>query len=630
MTQIPSLPGTRLTAANSPFKTFSNSIYPDTLEGALDWTEWFYTRFPGYRTSIYKLVSYFINGVTVTKKDKSGKADNTADASRVQEFEELLDNTYNMAGDVLQAGIELQVNGNVFVSADPVISRSLVCPTENCGWIMAIKKLKKGTDYEWRGGKFTGTCPACGKHVEYRVRDMPTTGKNGERVRFVYRDPKSMRIEYNRLTGTYRYYFELPNDVRTAILRGDSVYLEDSPMVFLQAAVTGDLIKFPDDKFFSMRTHTLVGQDRALKGWGLPVLLNSFNDYVRLQQLDRFNEAIINECVIPLRILSPDAKNLAAGADPNRMAMPGYMFRDAMLQGIRGLRNNPTQWLISPVPVNYQAVGGDANKLTPVDLIEYETTQALANQGIPQEFKQTTFQVVAPSMGLRMFERQHIQFHKDLNEYTRWKAGVIADVHDYEDMECTLDSTSFIEDDMNKQVLLQLMQAGLISKTFVLKKFGIDFSEDLKQRMSEQQEENDAYTDQQKALEGAEMLGAMMPPQNALGMTQAQMNIQGPQPPGAPMGPAQPGAPMSPLPPAAPSLPYGQGASESASLGQLEAQAQEIAQQLYTVDHATRRRELENLNATNKTLHDRVVGLLKEMKQQVASEAVAQSQRPQG
>jgi len=628
MTYMPSMPRNKFSAPQNPFRTFSNGIYPSTVGEALDWTEWFYTRVPGYRTSVGKLVSYFINGVTVTKADKGGKADSTADAEQTQEFEELLDNGYNMVADILQFGIELSVNGNVFVSADPIISRSLVCPNEGCHWVMAIKKLKNGEEYKWEKGKFMGTCPQCGRAVEFRVRDMPSQGPNGEKLRFVYRDPRSMRIEHNRLTNTYRYYYQIPDDVKTSILRGDSVYLEDSPMVFLDAAVNDKLIKFPDDKFFTMRTHTLCCQDKTLKGWGLPALMSSFNDYVRLQQLDRFNEAIINECVIPLRILSPAPQNLAAGTDPNRMAMPGSMFRSAVTQGIKGLQNNPTQWLVSPVPINYQAVGGDASRLTPVDLMEYESTQVLANQGIPQEFKQTTFQVVAPSMGLRMFERQHIQFHKMLGEYTRWKAQVIADAHGYEDMKCTLDSTSFVEDDMNKQVLLQMMQAGLISKTNVLKKFGVDFSEDLQQRISEQQEEMDAYERQQRGMEIAQAIGAMMPPPGMAGMYQAQMNMQGPMQPGMPMGPQGPMAGGAPAGPAWPSAPSGSGAN-SASMEQLEMEAQEMASQLYTADPITRRRELVNLKHTNPTLHSRVKAMLEDQKQQVASEAVAQSQQPQ-
>ncbi len=126
----------------------------------------------------------------------------------------------------------------------------------------------------------------------------------------------------------------------------------------------------------------------------------------------------------------------------------------------------------------------------------------------------------------------------------------------------------------------------------------------------------------------AQAIGAMMPPPGMAGMYQAQMNMQGPMQPGMPMGPQGPMAGGAPAGPAWPSAPSGSGAN-SASMEQLEMEAQEMASQLYTADPITRRRELVNLKHTNPTLHSRVKAMLEDQKQQVASEAVAQSQQPQ-
>lgn len=84
-----------------------------------------------------------------------------------------------------------------------------------------------------------------------------------------------------------------------------------------------------------------------------------------------------------------------------------------MQQSLKQVKENPTTWIISPIPVQYQMLGGEAKQLAPVELMEWYTSQILADMGIPQEFRQTTFQVVAPTMGLRMFERQWIHLPKD-------------------------------------------------------------------------------------------------------------------------------------------------------------------------------------------------------------------------
>ena len=101
-------------------------------------------------------------------------------------------------------------------------------------------------------------------------------------------------------------------------------------------------------------------------------------------------------------------------------------------------------------------------------------------------------------------------------------------------------------------------------------------------------------------------------------------------------GPAQPAQPAMPAPPAgaagAPQMemPFNEGNSPSAAGEQLFEQANQIAQQLYNAPEAVRRSELAKLKSSNWQLHAQVTQMLKDMRQQVASEAVMQSQQPQG
>jgi hypothetical protein len=258
--------------------------------------------------------------------------------------------------------------------------------------------------------------------------------------------------------------------------------------------------------------------------------------------------------------------------------------------------------------------------------------------GTPQEFRTTSIQQVAPSMGLRMFERQWIHVAKGLGKLVRWMGDIIARAHQIEDMTVMLDMTSFVEDDMNKQVKLNLMQGGLIAKGPVLKSLGIDYEDDIKMQIKEQQMQADAAKEQQTNQENEEMTQSVLPPAAAPGIGQAQMNIEMMQQQaqgGAPAGGAAPAGPMPPGPPAGPGgpmgpMPFNTGQSGSASIEQMYQEAQQMAQQLYNAPPNIRRQQLVQLKSTNPTMHAQVTQMLQDMSQQVASEAVAQSKQPQG
>ena len=604
----------------NPFRGMAQFLYPRTMDQAIIWSLYLFERNATYRMAIERVVSYFISGINVVQTNSQ----EGADSDEVSNFKERLDKVYDILEVVNHFGVELAALGNVFVSCERLFSRMLLCP--DCSWQMSLKQLRKGRDYQWSEGHFTGTCPQCHNDVTFKVKDVPSQGPDGKKLRFIFRDIRDMTIQYNQLTGEYRYYYKLPDHIKDAIKRGDQVYLESTPQVFMEAAMNNQYIEFPSDMFFSARTNTLSAMDKLYHGYGLPLYLHCFDSIVRMQNLSKFTEAITADYIAPTRIVSPDANNLKAGVDdPNRMPMSGATFRNFMTSALKRVKSNPTSWIVSPVPVNYQLVGGDAKALTPTDLLEWEQSQLLSGMGVPQELRQASFQVVAPSMGLRMFERQWVMFAKSLHKFTNWVGNKVCDVDNVENMSVDLDITSFVEDDMNKQVRLQLMQAGVISKTEVLQSLGVDFQKDLDQRMQEQKAEQEAVMDMQTQDEGAQMVQSVLPPPGSLGVGQAQMAIQATQG-GGEGQPAAPGTPAAPAMPAGPAV----GGGQPGTPEQMWEEANNMAQQLYNAPPNVRRSQLVTLKANNPQMHSFVKSILEQMEQQVSSDAVAQSKMPQG
>jgi len=195
-------------------------------------------------------------------------------------------------------------------------------------------------------------------------------------------------------------------------------------------------------------------------------------------------------------------------------------------------------------------------------------------------------------------------------------------------MNVTLDVTSFVEDDMNKQMRFQLMQGGVISKTEVLAALGIDWEEDLKTRINEMKKEQEMMAKEDKDQQDRQMISGVLPPAGFNGVNQAQSVMDAmmapPQDPNAPM---QPGAPMAPAAPAAPANPDSEGGGPP--MGSVWQQAMDEANRLYTLPPDVRRRELVNMKTQNQELHAAVIEIMKDMKQDVASQAVAASQQPQ-
>lgn len=617
------LGGPRGLIAN-PFRTTSNRLYPRTLFDALLWGAWLWERDANYRTIVQKIVSYFISGIKVTSTENQ----DSNDTDDVDALKERLTDVYDILQLTNRFGIDMIAMGNAFVSCERLFSRMLLCPA--CKqWEMAIKQLRKGRDYTWNGKDFEGECPRCHEHVTYMVKDVPSQTADGKKLRFIFRDVQDIKLQYNALTGDYLVYYKMPDYIKDAIKRGDEVYLQTAPKVFLDAAMTDDLIAFDEDLLYHDRTLTLSPMDKLYGGFGCPPFLHCFDTMIALAFLGKFNEAVTQDFIAPLRIISPDPANLKAGVDdPNRMPMSGATFRNFMGSSLKRIRENPATYIVSPVAVQAQTIGGDGAKLAPVDLMEWYTTQLMNQMGCPSELRQTNFQVVAPSMGLRMFERQWVMYAKSLHKFTRWVGQKVCDIEKIENMTVDLDITSFVEDDMNKQIRLQLMQGGVISKTEVLQSLGVDFTKDLDQRMQEQKAEQEAAMDMQAQDEGAQMINSVLPPPGSAGINTAGMAMQaamggGEGGPAAPAAPAGPGAPMG-------AAPAGGMGGQPGTPEQLWEQANEIAQQLYNAPPNVRRSELVNLKATNPQMHSFVKSFLAQMEQQVKSDAVAQSKQPQG
>lgn len=602
------------TSANigNPFQTYSNTVWPSNMKECLEWAAYLYNRNAFYRKAIQNVVRYFINGLNITQQ--ADIEDTSQEKIRLGKF--MFEDKYKIIDIVRKAGEEQAAMGIVFISAIRKRSRYLRCP--ECGRLTLINRMEKDKDYFFRNFEFTGVCK--NKECRSKGRRVVFIREEGEplddhKLYFKIWPQEDIIIKYNQITGTSKYFYKIPEQEAADIRRGEDVYLEDTPWEFIEAVKENGLILLDPSKLLVLKNDTLSVFDKMYKGWSTPLFLPSFPQILQMLLLERFNEAVVMDYIVPIRVISPPTEALRAGSDQNRTPLSGGFFRSQMLSMINGSRGNPAQWVVSPVPVQYQMIGGEAKNLTPTDLLEWRTAQMMSNMNIPMEFRQTSFQMVSNTMGLRMFERMWYPFTTNLDTCAQWCADQICLVEQKDPFVVTVNKTSFVEDDLNKQQRVQMSAQGAISQTTGLNAVGLDFDQEIKLKMSEEQKLAEMNREQaaRNGNEEGVMQAMMLPPtgmMQAMSQQEAAMAAAQEQAPAGPGAPMPPGAPAGAMPPPAP----GMGAPDQGRMQDLATQAEQIAGQIW--NSPERASVLRQLNGQNQALHDMVVGILERQDRQ--------------
>jgi hypothetical protein len=600
-----------------PFMSFSNIIYPSTVQEVFHWADRLWLRNGIYSQAIKKCVRYFLNDIELAGEDLSHDTR--------KKYQEFLLEQMNVLDELGQVGDDVIAYGNSFTSVSVPIKRHLVCPKEDCGLSRPLITLQKGEDYEWKEYSFVGDCPQCGaKKVKFKRVDSSGVSKQSK-IKIIRWAPQQISIKHCTITGESDYYYDIPADDKTKIKEGDPVYLRSIPWELVEAVKNDRPFKFNKETFYHLRCNTAANLLPTLKGWGLPLFMSNFSQVVHLQILERYNEAIAMDYIVPFRVLTPPQKGGGPGSDPMLSNNMGN-FMGAARRMIKQHRQDPTTWHTLPFPLEYQALGGEAKNLVPVDLIDRAVDNLLTSMGVPQEFYRGSISMTAgPPISLRMFEKTWTHYTTMLDDWLGWFLDQCGRIMEWEsNIVGKLERTSIVEDDMGKQVKLNLASAKVISNRTALKAFGIDVDREREQTIEEDRIMNELMREEQKKDEQTQMLSeqmAMIPP-NA-----AQSNMGLPPDQAAAMG-AGGGGPMMMDPAAAgggamPAM--GGGGGGSPSLDDVMAEAEMMAQQIMSMDPTTRRNELTNLKKSNPTLHAQVKQMLQDMEQGIKSNALAQA-----
>jgi hypothetical protein len=449
----------------NPFFDVLNHYIPTDLKLLFDWFEYLYFSNPIISTVINRLAEYPITELNLVHSDPD-----VMEAYR-REFEKL-----NWKSFVIRAGIEYYVYGSAFVVGYEGTQKLGYC--QSCGSAVSVERIRKfklGSKPDYA----TGVCPNCGNLTSFTLRDAST----GE-LHLTLWNPRWIKIKRNPLTEQYRYYSDIPPEIKEGILKNDTFIISTTPQPIIEAVKEGKLIEFPPqaNTLFHMRRPYLSGKSSP---WGTSLILPVMKHLFLIQVYRKANEVIALEHILPMRIIFPQQSS--TNTEP-ALTIPMGKLKAFLEEVISRFRQDPGQIITSPIPLGELHIGGQGKMLDVTDLIQALTQEVIAGLGVPQEFVYGGLTWTGTSVSLRMLENQLQNYIGQINRLLAWIADRISLIKDLPKLDdVKLKPFKMVDDISRKQLALELAGNGLISRTTLLGELGYDFHKEL-ERMQEEQE----------------------------------------------------------------------------------------------------------------------------------------------
>ena len=316
--------------------------------------------------------------------------------------------------------------------------------------------------------------------------------------------------------------------------------------------------------------------------------------------------------LIPFRVLAPPQSSNPDN-DP-MLQMDMGAFSGHVMELIERHRQNPTAWNFLPVPLEYQVLGGEANQLAPMDIMEFFEQRLLYSMGIPPEFyKGGAVASAGPILTFKMFEKTWQHFANNLNKWITWLVSRQGEILNWERVSAKLKPVHLYEDPEIMQIKLSLAASNEISRDTAYRPLGIDLDTEREKIFQEEETYNRDIEEREKETQEEQTNKAM------LTQPSAAEQIMGSEEQAAMA--AEQGAPGA-MPPAMPA-PIGSVEGDTSSLEGLIQEAEGMAQQILVMPDAQRRSSLIELKKNNETLHAQVKSILASYDNQAAQQGQA-------
>lgn len=542
-----------------PFMDVASTAMPNTIYDALWWCEYLMMANGPYRAALSRVLSYFITDVEIVSPngtDKIGREEK-------QKYLDFLNDTLGIRKVLQTIGMDYLTYGNSFTSLLIPFSRYLSC--KNCGTEQPLRQVvnNSASQFSWTNYQFHAKCAVCDCSGE--MRHIDRRGTDTDQMKIKRWDPHQMEILWDPFTDDTAYIWRIPGEYKNLVARGHLHQLERANWEVIEAVRKGQSLRFDDDVIYHMKEDALAGV--RSRGWGISRVLVNFRQAWCYQVMQRYNEAIALDHIVPFRVLTPMPRPGQNGEvnDPVLSINMGS-FTSRVNSMLRQHRRDPASWNVLPFPIEYQALGGDATQLAPHELMNFQLDTLLCSADIPVEMYKGSMSLQAAGPAMRLYEANWAHLVHALNRFLNKLVDKVSTIRGWEPVNARLARVKHA-DDLNRQMAaLQLMMGGQISRTTGLATVGMDYAEEERRKLEEERIQAEATQDMQEEMEQeATMQDMAAPPQPAQGAPApggAPAAGGAPAPGGQPAAggaPAPGGAPMAPAmgPMGQPAGPYG-------------------------------------------------------------------------
>jgi len=603
-----------------PFLDMASLSMPDTMAYALRWCEFVFMANGTYRQAVDRVLSYFITDLEIADAGDDDK----------EKWKTFLDETLDVKNVLHIVGLDALCYGNSFTSVIPSFKRYLSCP--KCFSEFPLSKVynEPAFSFRWANYEFTANCPKCKTSGKWRHIDRRTNEDQGFRIKRW--NPHEMELLWDPLTDETSYIWKIPEDYRKMIREGHLFHLERANWEIIQAVKHNNYMLFDKDVVYHMKEDALAGLRN--RGWGISRVLANFRQAWYVQVLHRYNEAIALDYVIPFRLITPVPGDKTTGMDV-LLNMNAGDFMGQVMSMLRRRRKDPASWFSLPFPVQYQALGGDATKLAPKELLDQGLDTLLNSIGVPAELYKGSLTLQSAPAALRLFESTWSTLPHNLNGWLRWVVRQICQLLNWNKVQAKLMRVTHADDVQRQMSKLQLMMGGQVSQSTGLKSVGLDFRDETQRMMEDQRFQAEQQAELQEEMEHASQMEQMaMPPQPGAPGGQPAAQPGGAAPGAGGGGAAAPvqgggaAANGSQGPMAATqqdvlaSLPVGE--NQAITPQELQGRADTLSSQILSMPESEKDSTLIRLKQKNPTLHAIVSQKIDEKKNQAKRQGGAQ------
>jgi len=588
----------------SPWMDAATQAMPEQNKNALEWSEYIFNANGTYRMAMERIISYFLTDLDISSADKRKPLGD----DEKEQWVSILSETLSVTEGIQSLDRDEACYGNGFMSLVVPFKRFLLSPFAPIEFSFRKMAENPGTfnlQYDASRNQFTATCPQTGKRGAWKIDDRPDD--LDRKLRLKVWSPHEIEIVYDYWSNDCAYIWKIPEEYKKEIRRGNMYMLERAPVEVLKAVQEDGWYLFAADALFHLKQPTISGI--RTRGWGLSRTLVNFRDVWYVQVLRRYNEAIALDYIIPFRLITPTQRSGSGGgiesADPLRMLNGGQM-RGQVNSMLRKRRRDPASWHFLPFPVDYQALGGDAQQLAPSELLEQAYDVMLNSAGTPTELYRGTLQLQTAPVSLRLFEATHHSVVHGNNRCLSWIVNQVSQLLTLPVVQARMKRVTHADDFNVQMAALQLFMGQQLSGSTAFSGLSFDWKDE-QRRIAEEA----SYQQQLQAELQEEMQQSAFGSQIAKGQTSQ---------PGAPAGGgAAAGGQVDPAtgaPIASPVSGFLAGPTVPTTPQDMLAQAEMLAQELLGLPESQKDSELRQLKQKNQVLHSLVKAQMDSMRQQ--------------